>query len=65
MAELINLNQARKAKIKQHETRKSAENRVVYGISTKVRNLEKTKQKREADKLGQNLLKPDTDNKIS
>jgi hypothetical protein len=65
MAELINLNKARKAKIKQHEVRKAAENRVIYGISTKVRNLEKTKQKREADKLGQNLLKPDTDNKIS
>ncbi len=65
MAEVINLNKARKAKIKQHEASKAAQNRIVYGISTKVRNLEKSKQKREADKLDHNLLKPDPDNKIS
>ncbi|ESQ94538.1 DUF4169 family protein [Asticcacaulis benevestitus] len=65
MAEMINLNKARKAMIKQREASKAAENRIIYGISTKVRNLEKTRQKTKADKLAQKRLKPDDDNKIS
>ncbi|CAL4868711.1 hypothetical protein MMA231_03000 [Asticcacaulis sp. MM231] len=65
MAELINLNKARKTKIKQREASKAAENRIVYGLSTKVRNLEKARQKVDADKLAQKRLKIDSDNKKS
>ncbi len=63
MAELINLNKLRKAKAKQREIAKSAENRIVYGISTSVRKLEKAKQKRDAEKIGHKLLNSGSDNK--
>ena len=63
MADLINLNKARKAKTKQRETAKAAENRIVYGISTGVRKLEKAKQKRDAEKMGHKRLNSGPDNK--
>lgn len=63
MADLINLNKARKAKTKQRATAKAAENRVIYGISTTVRKLEKTKQKRDAEKIDHKLLNSGPNNK--
>jgi hypothetical protein len=63
MADLINLNKARKAKTKQRATAKAVENRIVYGISTTVRKLEKEKQKRDAEKIGHKLLNSESDNK--
>jgi hypothetical protein len=63
MAELINLNKVRKAKKKQSEKVKAEESRIVHGISTAVRKLEKTKQKRDVEKLGQKRLVTETDNK--
>jgi len=63
MAELINLNKVRKAKTKQRETAKAAENRIIYGISTVVRKQEKAKQKRDAEKIDHKLLTSGADNK--
>lgn len=63
MADLINLNKARKAKAKQRETARAAENRIIYGISTTVRKLEKAKQKRDAEKIDHRLLNTGIDNK--
>lgn len=63
MADLINLNKARKAKTKQRETAKAVENRIIYGISTGVRKLEKAKQKRDAEKIDHKLLNSGPDNK--
>jgi len=63
MADLINLNKARKAKAKQRETAKAAENRIIYGISTTVRKREKAKQKRDAEKIDHKLLNAGIDNK--
>jgi hypothetical protein len=63
MADLINLNKARKAKAKQRETARAAENRIIYGISTTVRKLEKAKQKRDAEKIDHKLLNAGIDNK--
>ena len=63
MADLINLNKTRKAKIKQRATAKAKENRIVYGISTTVRKLEKAKQKRDTEKIDHKLLNSGPDNK--
>lgn len=63
MAELINLNKVRKAKTKQRETARAAENRIIYGISTVVRKQEKAKQKRDAEKIDHKLLTSGADNK--
>lgn len=63
MTDLINLNKARKAKTKQRATAKAAENRIIYGISTTVRKLEKTKQKRDAEKIDHKLLNSGPNNK--
>jgi hypothetical protein len=51
MADIINLNKARKAKVKQAGKAKAAENRVVFGTSTKLKQLEKARQKQAADRL--------------
>jgi len=63
MADLINLNKARKAKTKQRETAKAAENRVVYGLSTRIRKLEKSKQQKETEKIDNKRLDSASDNK--
>ncbi len=63
MTEIINLNKARKAKLKQKEIAKAQENRVVYGLSTKVRKLEKDRQGLKDAKWAENRLKPDDNNK--
>ena len=63
MAELINLNKARKDKAKQSKRSQAAENRIVYGISTQIRKREKAAQTREAAKLDGNRLETDSDNK--
>jgi len=63
MAELINLNKARKAKVKQRETAQAAQNRLIHGISTHDRKLEKARQKLETGKIDGKLLKTESDNK--
>jgi len=63
MADLINLNKVRKTKKKQSETAKAAENRIIYGISTTVRKLEKAKQKRDAEKIDHKRLDSGDNNK--
>lgn len=63
MADLINLNKVRKAQKKQNEKAKAEENRILYGISARVRNLEKTKQKLEMNKLTQKRRLTEADNK--
>ncbi len=51
MAELINLNRARKAKAKQTRTLEAAQNRATYGISTKLRDAGKAEQSRQVGVL--------------
>ena len=63
MPEIVNLNKARKAKIKQKEIVKAQENRVIYGLSTKVRKMEKDRQALERAKWSKNRLSPDNNNK--
>ena len=63
MAELINLNKARKAKVKLEKKAQATENRITHGISTHIRKTAKEKQKREAEKVEGHRLKPVPDNK--
>ncbi len=65
MADIINLNKARKAKTKQRKNLQAVENRVVYGISTKTRGLEKQRRMREVEKVDGHLLKSEDLNKKS
>jgi len=63
MTEIINLNKARKAKLKQKEAAKAQENRVVYGLSTKVRKLERDRQALKDKKVSENRVDTDDNNK--
>ena len=63
MTEVINLNKARKAKKKQRQSEQAIQNRVVYGISTKIRKAGADQQKRETVKLDLKVLKSGDDNK--
>lgn len=63
MADIINLNKARKAKVKQSQTAKAAENRIRYGVATMDRKVEKARQKKEAIKLDNHKLGDDSHNK--
>ncbi len=65
MPDLINLNKVRKTKAKQQKIAKAAENRIVYGISTKIRNAEKRNHIRATETLEQGILQRDADNKKS
>jgi hypothetical protein len=65
MAEIVNFNKVRKTKIKQGQAAKAVENRVIYGLSTKVRKAHKRKHMSEGDKLDQNVLDVSPDNKKS
>ncbi len=65
MPDIINLNKVRKLKAKQQKSIKAAENRLVYGISTKIRNAEKKNQIRLVQTLEQKVRQPDADNKKS
>jgi len=56
MADIINLNKARKAKTKQRKTAQAVENRIRYGVTTLDRKVEKAKQKQEAQKLDNHIL---------
>lgn len=58
MTEIINLNKIRKAKKKQKEIETAQQNRVIHGISTKARKLEKARQDLSDKKLDQLRVKP-------
>jgi dTDP-glucose pyrophosphorylase len=63
MADIINLNKARKAKTKQSKMAQAVENRIRYGVATMDRKVEKAKQKQEAQKLDNHLLGTHSHNK--
>lgn len=63
MTEIINLNKARKSKLKQQKKMQSKENRVIYGLSSKLRIAEREKQKRETAALEGKRLDKAEDNK--
>ncbi len=63
MTEIINLNKARKDKLKQHKKMQAQENRVIYGTSSKLRKAEKEKQKRDLAALEGKRLDNADDNK--
>lgn len=60
MAEIINLNKARKAKQKAEAQKKAADNRGLFGISSKLRKLNKAKDQKVTQRHeGHKLIKPD------
>ncbi|GJE57509.1 MULTISPECIES: DUF4169 family protein [Methylobacterium] len=60
MAEIINLNQFRKARDKADKQARAAENRVVFGRPKKVKTLAEKKAAIESDRLeGHRLKSPD------
>ena len=63
MADIINLNKARKAKTKQRKTLQAVQNRVVYGLSTKTRKSEKKGRLRDDTKFDGHLLNSEDLNK--
>ncbi|WKL57570.1 DUF4169 family protein [Asticcacaulis sp. ZE23SCel15] len=63
MSNIVNLNKARKAKNKADKQKKASENRIIFGISTKIRNVEIKKADLESKKLDQRLLSPLDGNK--
>jgi len=63
MSEVVNFNKARKAKLKQRQAAQAKENRVIYGISTKVRKIAKLNEERDVAKLEQAKLTAETTTK--
>jgi hypothetical protein len=63
MADIINLNKVRKAKTKQSKTAQAAENRILYGVATIDRKVEKARQKQETKKLENHKLGTHSNNK--
>lgn len=63
MTEIINLNKVRKSKSKQQKKVQAQENRVIHGLSSKLRKLEKDKQKRQQEAWQGTRLDPAEDNK--
>jgi len=57
MTNIVNLNKARKAKLKQEKKREAGHNRVVHGLSVAARKLEKARQAREEERLDAHILK--------
>ena len=63
MAEIVNLNKARKAKAKADKTKTADANRVLHGTPKAVRNLEAARKDKADGKLsGHRLEKQDDDN---
>ena len=63
MAEIVNLNRARKARAKADKTRTADANRVLHGTPKALRNLaEARKDKADGALSGHKLEKPDDDN---
>ena len=58
MTEIINLNKARKAKIKQKEKQKAQQNRVVFGLSANERKAERERLRREEIRHDGHQIKP-------
>ena len=63
MTDIVNLNKVRKAKQKQVKKLQAEQNRVVYGLSSKLRSLEKDKQAKIERVWSENLLQRGEDNK--
>ncbi|GEP08373.1 DUF4169 family protein [Methylobacterium gnaphalii] len=60
MAEIINLNQFRKARDKAEKQARAAENRIVFGRSKKAKTLAEKEAAIESERLeGHRLKKPD------
>jgi hypothetical protein len=63
MAEIVNLNKARKAKAKAEKTKTAEANRVLHGTPKSLRNLEATrKEKADKTQSGHKLEKDADDN---
>jgi hypothetical protein len=58
MTEIINLNKVRKAKRKQSEKAKAAENRIRHGVSSKIRAAEARATGLRISRLEQHRLNP-------
>ncbi len=63
MTDIVNLNKVRKAKQKQVKKLQAEQNRVVYGLSSKLRKLEKDKEAKIERVWSENLLQRGEDNK--
>lgn len=62
MADIVNLNKARKAKLKQQKAAKAAQNRIVHGLPKHEKARERLEQVRERNTLEGHVRKntPDT-----
>lgn len=63
MADIINLNKIRKAKVKQGKAAQAVENRIRFGVATMDRKVEKERQKKEAQAHENHLLGTKSHNK--
>ncbi len=63
MTEIVNFNKVRKAKQKQVKKLQAEQNRVTYGLSSKLRKLEKDKNAKIERVWSENLLQRGEDNK--
>jgi hypothetical protein len=62
MTEIINLNKARKGKLKQQKKVQAEKNRVIHGLSSKLRKAEQDKQTRQLATLDGKRLNKAEDN---
>lgn len=56
MNDVVNLNKVRKARQKADRQQVAAQNRVVYGLSTKIRKLSREQERVAAGRLDQNRI---------
>ncbi|WP_081716682.1 DUF4169 family protein [Asticcacaulis sp. AC460] len=62
MTDIINLNKARKAKLKQSKTKQAAENRVRFGTSSKARAAELRERERQMAQIDGHRLATTVEN---
>lgn len=65
MADIVNLNKARKAKAKAQKAQTASQNRVRFGVSTKLKALTKENERMAAQKLEDKRLDTDRSDKKS
>jgi hypothetical protein len=62
LTDIINLNKARKAKLKQSKTKQAAENRVRFGTSSKIRAAQAREQDRQVARIDGHRLATTVEN---
>lgn len=63
MTDVVNLNKFKKAKEKQRKVDKANQNRIVFGLSTKLRKAKRTEGLRDDEKLDGHVIETDAGDK--